>query len=88
MVPRSTKVTIHTVFIGPTLEYGSCLFDYYTSAMSDMIENVQQAALTIIGAYANTSHITFITGILTFSLMLFWYMDLVYLVTVLLQCLI
>ena len=52
------QLTIYTAFIRPILEYGSVLFDNCTSAMSDMVENVQrQAALTITRAYTNTSHI-------------------------------
>ena len=61
------------MFIRPILEYGSVLFDNFTcadncsSAMVDMTENVQrQAALTVTGAYTNTSH-TSITGIRAFS---------------------
>jgi len=56
-VPRNTKLAIYTSFIRPILEYGSVLFDNCTTAMSDMMENVQrQAALTITGAYTNTKH--------------------------------
>ena len=57
-VPRSTKLSIYLSFIRPILEYGSVLFDNCTAAMANMIENVQrQAALTITGAYTNTTHI-------------------------------
>ena len=57
-IPRSTKLTIYTTFIRPILAYGSGFFNNCTSAMSDMIEAIQrQAALTITGAYTNTSHI-------------------------------
>ena len=56
-VPRSVKLNIYTSFIRPVLEYGSVIFDSCSAAMSDLIENVQrQAALTITGAYAHTSH--------------------------------
>ena len=58
-VPRTTKLQIYISFVRPVLEYGSVLFDYCTSDLSEMLESVQrQACLAITSAYRHTSHMT------------------------------
>ena len=58
-IPRTAKSQIYKTFIRPKLEYACVIFDACPQNLSAALEHVQrQAALTVLGAYRKTSHIS------------------------------
>ena len=55
--PMNAKLQIYLTFIRPILEYASVVFDNCPDEWCEAIERIQRdAAISICGAYANTSH--------------------------------